>query len=217
MTNAVLSYTGQTVVSNGVLALVPRVATPATTAAAANFLVGSNFTLVTPGILDTTGMGGSLLLGHSTFQTLYGNGTLTGNLTATTAYIAPGLRASQTGFFTGSGLHVSGSVTMTAATTNFLTLNRTNATQNDSVTASSIAYGGVLIVTNLGDTAYPGTSTNVFHTCLMALSVAAFANITLPTLPVNEFWITNLSAGTISLVNTSFRSGSQPDEYHRSR
>jgi autotransporter-associated beta strand protein len=203
LTNATLSYTGQTVVSNGVLAIAPIVATPVVTAQAASFLASSNFTLVSPGILDVTAASGTLYLGHAGLvQSISGNGTLNGSLQVTNGTVIPGLRAGQAGFTTGSSLHVNGSVTMYTASTNILTINRTNSTPNDNLTASSIVYNGVLIVTNVGDTAFPGQTTNTFQLFSGAIS-GTFASVTLPVLPAGEYWITNLPAGTISLANTN--------------
>ncbi len=210
LTNTTLSYTGQTVVSNGVLTLAPLVANLTATAEAANYLVGSNFTLVTPGSLNMASVGNTLYLGHATPQSLSGNGTLTGNLDVTNGLVEPALRAGLAGFFNGSGLNISGSYTMRTTCTNILTINRTNTPANDSVTAASIAYNGVLIVTNLGDTAFPNASTNTFHLFNGALS-GSFASVTLPSLPTNEFWINNLTVnGSISVVNTNPAIASNP-------
>ncbi len=90
LTNATLSYTGQTVVSNGVLVIAPTVATPLTTAEASTFLVSSNFTIVSPGRLDVSAASGTLYLGHAAaVQSISGNGTLTGNLQVTNGTVIP--------------------------------------------------------------------------------------------------------------------------------
>ena len=204
LTNSTLSYGGQTVVSNGTLAFAPLVPNLTALANTNNYLVSSNFTLVSPGILDLTGIGGTLYLGHSTVQSISGNGTLNGSLRVTNGVVAPGLRAGLAGYFTGSTLIVNGSATMLAASTNIFSLNRTNTTAVDSLTASSIVFGGALIVTNVGDTAFPNNSTNTFQLYNGPVS-GSFITLTLPALPANEYWFTNnLNVnGTIALVNTT--------------
>ena len=204
LTNTVLSYGGQTVVSNGVLAFAPLTTT---NALAANYLVGTNFTLAAPGIMDVSGVGGTLYLGHINAQTLYGNGTLNGNLVVTNGTVAPGRRASSAVNVTGSGLTVTGSVTFLSKSTNLFGINRTNSPANDSLTAASIAYGGTLTVTNFGDTAFPNGSTNVFQLFNGTIS-GTFATVNLPAL-TNGFWDTSKLTvdGSISLVNTNAASG----------
>lgn len=210
LTNNVLSYGSQTVVSNGVLTFAPLVANLTALADGAGYLVGSNFTLAASGILDMSGVGGTLYLGHVSSQSLFGNGTLNGNLDVTNGFVQPGRRASTTTYFTGSGLTINGSYTMRTACTNILSLNRTNTPANDSITASSIAYNGVLIVTNLGDTAFPNASTNKFQLFNGPLS-GSFASVVLPSLPTNEFWINNLTVnGSISVVNTNAALANNP-------
>ncbi len=205
LTNTILSYGAQTVVSNGVLALAPAISSANYTALVTsnNYLVSSNYTLVAPGVLDLSAVGGTLYLGHSAAQTLYGNGTLNANLVVTNGTVAPGRLASQAGNFTGNNLNVNGSVTLLASSTVVLGINRTNSPANDRLTAASIAYGGTLIVTNLGDTAYPNSSTNTFQLFSGTLS-GSFATVTLPVLSAGEYWVNNLNAsGSISLVNTN--------------
>jgi hypothetical protein len=140
---------------------------------------------------------------------LFGNGTLNGSLRVTNGTVAPGLRAGVAGFSTGSGLTVNGTVTLLAGSTSLFSLNRITTAPNDSITASAFVYGGTLVVTNLGDTAYPGNSTNLFQLYNGSIS-GSFTSITLPTLPANEYWITNLAAGNISLVNTASALATNP-------
>jgi len=212
LTNNSLSFGGQCVVSNGTLVLAPAadfIATIATN----NYLAGTNITVVAPGILDVSAMGGTLYIGGHTgttggnSQTLYGGGTVNGNLVVTNSIVEPSRRASMgASVFTGSGLTVSGSVTLRAGTTVRMTLNRTNSPANDSLSAASIVYGGALVVTNLGDTAFANGSSNVFRLFNITGNTisGAFTSITLPALPGNELWVTNLSLdGSIALVNTS--------------
>jgi len=210
LTNSLLAYGAQTVVSNGTLAYAPLVSGAAVTTLmqSTNVFRGTNFTLVSPGIFDVSPAGGTLYLGHVSAQTLYGNGTLNGNLVLSNAcIIAPASRASMgTNVFTGSALTVTGGVTLVSGGIVQMTINRTNSTANDSLNAASIVYAGALVVTNLGDTAFPGGSSNVFRLFNITGNniSGAFTSITLPTLPGNELWVTNLNLdGSIALVNTS--------------
>lgn len=204
LTNTTLSYGAQTVVSNGTLVFAPSVNSTNFNALvnSSTYLVSTNYTLVAPGILDLSAVGGTLYLGHTAAQTLYGNGTLNGNLVVTNGTVAPGRLASQAGNYTGNSLIVNDAVTLLSGSTVVLGINRTNLPTHDSLSAVSIAYGGTLIVTNFGDTAFPNNSTNVFQLFNGAVS-GSFASIILPALPTNEYWVTNLSAGSIALVNTS--------------
>ena len=200
LTNLVLAYGGQTVVSNGTLALAPLGGYSIIT----TNLNGTNFTIVSPGILDVSSMGGILYLGHNSAQTLFGNGTLNGSLMVTNSQIAPARRASDTNTYTGSGLTVNNSVKLGFGSSVLLTI--TNSPANDSLTAASIVYGGTLVVTNLGDTAYANGSSNVFRLFKITGNniSGSFTSITLPALPAYEFWKTNLTLdGSIALVNTN--------------
>ncbi len=214
LTNAVMSYGGQTVVSNGTLVLAPIGGGPAFINSTNNYLVSSNYTLVAPGVLDISAVGnGTLNLGHNAAQTLYGNGTLTGSLLVTNSLIAPARRANVGAtYFSGSGLTVSGGVTLIGGSTVLMTVNRTNTPANDSLTAPSIVYGGTIIVTNAGDTAFAGASSNVFKLFNGAIS-GTFTNIILATnnLPANEFWVNNLNLdGSVALVNTASAINTNP-------
>jgi fibronectin-binding autotransporter adhesin len=215
LTNNVLSYGGQTVVSNGTLAFVPLGNNPgAFNALTNNYLIGTNFTLVAPGIMDVSAAGGTLYLTSrgtnppAVFyaQTLFGSGTLNGSLVVSNNLVAPARRAGDTNIYTGSGLTVNNSVKLGFGSSVLLTINRTNSPANDRLTAASIVYGGALVVTNLGDTAYANGSSNVFRLFNITGNTISgtFTNITLPVLPANELWVTNLSLdGSIALVNTS--------------
>jgi autotransporter-associated beta strand protein len=203
LTNNTLSWSGQTVVSNGTLAFAPLAVT--NQALGPVYLLSSNYTLVSPGILDVSAAGGTLYLAHNNngFQSLYGNGTLNGSLVASNSLIAPGRRASMSSIFTGSALTVTNTVTLHSGTTNLFGINRTNTPPNDSLAALSIAYAGTLIVTNFGDTNYASGSSNVFRLFSGALS-GTFASVTLPVLPAGMYWVTNLYVdGSIAIVNTN--------------
>jgi autotransporter-associated beta strand protein len=200
LTNTVLSWTGQTVVSNGTLAFAPHTTT---NALAANYLVSSNYTLVSPGILDVSAVGGTLYLGHNGVQTLYGNGTINGSLVVSNSLIAPGRRASFGATnFTGSGLTVTNTITMLSGSTNVLGIMGTNAPINDSLTAVHITYGGTLTITNFG-TAFANGSSNVFQLFNGTIS-GSFAATNLPAV-ANSVWVTSQLGvnGSIALVNTN--------------
>jgi hypothetical protein len=104
---------------------------------------------------------------------------------------------------TGSNLTITNTVTLLSGSTVVLTINRTNTPPNDSLTAVSIAYGGTLTVTNLGDAAYANGSTNVFQLFNGALS-GTFTATNLPAV-TNSYWNTSKLGvnGSISLVNTN--------------
>ena len=212
LTNNILSWGGQCVVSNGTLAFAPLGNNPgAFIALTNNYLVASNYTIVSPGTMDVSAAGGTLYLGHNGAQTLFGNGTLNGNLVVTNSLIAPARRASDTNTYTGSGLTVNNSVKLGFGSSVLLTI--TNSPANDSLTAASIIYGGALVVTNLGGTAYANGSSNVFRLFKITGNTISgtFTNITLPTLPANERWVTNLSLdGSIALVNTNAAINANP-------
>ncbi len=209
LTNLSLAYGGQTVVSNGTLAFAPL----GGYSLIATNLNGTNFTIVSPGILDVTSMGGTLYLGHNSAQTLFGNGTLNGNLvTSNSSLIAPARRASDPGSYPGS-MYVSGTATINFGSTLSMAINRTNPVTATLTNDSLIAGGGLTIkstrltVVNIGDTNYPGASSNVFRFFSGAVPVgpsSGITNVTLPTMPGNLIWVTNLTLdGSIALVNTN--------------
>ena len=127
-------------------------------------------------------------------QTLQGNGTLNGTVTAGgSATILPG------------GANGIGKLTITNAVTLGgtirLELNETNAVggTNDQIAAHSIIYGGNLIVTNIGPALHAGDTFKLF-------SVAGTGLFTSITLPVSDHgciytWTTNLAGdGTIRVL-----------------
>ena len=199
LTNNILSYSGQTVVSNGTLAFVPLGNNPGPfNAQTNNFLVGSNFTIVSPGILDVSGMGGTLYLGHAGAQTLFGNGTLSGALQVTNGVclIAPALRAGGGGTNNTGNLTITGNASLTNCTVQML-INSTNTPAYDSLTVNGTltihAPSTALVVVQNGPK-FPNSTTNVFP---FFNHSAGITNITLPTPAAGEFWVTNLN-GTLS-------------------
>ena len=237
LTNNVLSYGGQTVVSNGTLAFAPLGVTIASIVTNLdlttttnyvgvnyplnnNYLVGSNVTIVEPGILNLSQVGSNTLyLGHNGAQTLFGNGTLTGNLTVTNSVVAPGRRASDTRSYPGN-LTVTGTAKFGSGSTFRMAFNRTNAVTatptNDTITAAGglTINNAAFIAVNAGDTAFAPQSTNVFQFFPAAVTVSAssgITNISVPTnFPVGVFWLTNLDgtrtdipAGSMAIANTN--------------
>ena len=118
LTNNTLSFGGQLVISNGVLALAPLGSNivsyvtnsgvittnfaPINYLTNTTYLVGSNVTIVSPGILNLSQVGDNTLhLGHNGSQSLFGDGTIQGNLIATNNLIAPAWGVNGRGTFPG--------------------------------------------------------------------------------------------------------------------
>ncbi len=94
LTNNTLNFGNQLVVSNGTLAFAPLGTNadgfPINYTTNNNYLIGTNITIVDPGVLDMSQVGDNTLhLGHNGTQTLFGDGTIKGNLIATNNLIAP--------------------------------------------------------------------------------------------------------------------------------
>lgn len=179
------TYTGPTIVSNGILAfsnLAPTASTPITIAA--------------PGVMDVTGAGG-LSVGTTVAQTLQGNGTLTGSL------VVGSLGVLQPGGANPGPLTVSGSTELQNDAL-VLRLNTTNGVYtNDTLVTGSLLIdsGATLLVTNLGPALYTGDSFQLFKAGSIS---GAFASVTLPsgTGSISYVWNTNnlLTTGVISLL-----------------
>ena len=234
LTNSIMNYGGQTVVSNGTLSFIPlgnlmftnggpptvtnNVFIPLTN----NYLVGSTISIVSPGILDVSGMGGTLYLGNGrNGQSLSGNGTLSGALMTmanSNTVIQPGVRVGNTNIYPGH-LTISGTATINGSTF-LMAIKRSSTPTYDSFTASSLTVNGAsLIVTNAGDTAFAPLSTNVFQFFNTSVAVnlgggsSGITNIFAPALPAGMFWVTNLNgalagyptvpAGSMAIVNTN--------------
>lgn len=195
LTSTTNTYTGSTTVSNGVLAFtggIPSNTTP--------------WTIAAPGILDVSTFG-TLYVGTTVDQTLLGNGTIRGSLTAgAAAVLQPGGAGIGTLTVTGS-VALGGSIAMK--------LNTTNGVQtNDMVSATNIVLGGTLTINNTGPTLITGDTFQLFS----ATNVTG--GFTAVSLPANDgngtsyTWSTNqlvpngvltlLSGGTpVSPVNTN--------------
>jgi autotransporter-associated beta strand protein len=216
-TNNVLGYGGQTCVSNGTLAYMPLgnntgPFNPLTN----NYLLGTNFTIVAPGVLDVTGIGGTLYLGWNTtnFQSLFGNGTLRGNLWVSNSsaanhgnVIAPAWGVSSAGTHPGT-LTITGKATISGVGTTFvMNVNVTNTPVCDTLNAVgglTISSARLTVATN--NMVYPGGTSNVFRffptavPTAFGLTTGGITNITVPPIP-NAYWVTNLTLdGSMALV-----------------
>jgi autotransporter-associated beta strand protein len=156
------SYTGSTIISNGVLSL--------TNIGNGDGSIGSSTNiLLAGGALDVsslTDIGSTLNLNSG--QTLTGAGTITGSLAAYSGTVAPGLPL--------GSLNVTNTVTLGNSVV--MNLNR-NATPNcSSITAPSISQGGTLTVSNLGNALRAGDTFALFNGAISG----GFGNLVLPIL-----------------------------------
>ena len=150
----------------------------------------SGNTTISNGTLDLS-LSASPTLSLGSGQTLKGSGTIVGAVNAGAgSTISPGLPIGT--------LSVSDSVVLGGTT--IMELDKAHGT-NDLLrsTNSSIAYGGTLIVTNVGGSFTGGETYKLFDSGTSSY-LGSFATIQLPTLPPGLSWNTNLSAnGTISI------------------
>ena len=176
-------FTGNTTINLGTLALVGDTAltnSPLITAA-------SGATLDVSARND-----GTLTLVSG--QTLLGAGSITGALSANSgSTVSPG---SSIGTLT-----VSGNVTLAGITR--MKIDRANSTNDVLASASTITYGGTLIVTNLGGSFAGGESYQLFNSSA-ASYLGSFSSVQLPPLPSGLSWNTNQLAvtGTISITGS---------------
>jgi len=157
------TYTGTTTVSNGVLALAYN--------GTSDGSIDSSATInVTPGaFLDVSGRSDKTLqLGSS--QQLRGRGTILGSLNVSGTVAPGGGPGGSTGTLTVTN-------TTTLGGTAWMKLNRDNSQRSDLLVASTINYGGTLVVTNIGSQLQVGdTFTNFSATTLNN----SFATLLLP-------------------------------------
>ncbi|MBC8095713.1 MAG: autotransporter-associated beta strand repeat-containing protein [Akkermansiaceae bacterium] len=198
-----LAYTAGTTVSNGVLVLTNLAAFPSVTVFTNTVNNGpagpTNFalTLVAPGVLDVSAVtagvtpGTATLGGTAVEQIIRGDGTIRGSLTTLgNTTVTPG--------FPIGTLTVTNAVSLGGATV--MDLDRAASPNSDRLAANSIAYGGTLVVQNIGGTLAVGDTFTLFSA---ASRSGAFTSISLPTLGGGLAWATNLVAsGTISVVST---------------
>jgi autotransporter-associated beta strand protein len=185
LNNSADSWTGSTIISNGVLALVGTTG-----------LTNSSLIDVTaPGVLNVSGRtDDTLWLGATPVsQVLSGNGTLTGRLVvANNGTLAPGAALTNTATLT-----VSGSATLGGATV--LNLNRTNSPNSDGLVASSITAGGSLTVVNIGTPLQAGDTFTLFSPPVSG----AFSVTNLPALSPGLAWTNTLASnGRLAIVAT---------------
>lgn len=182
-----LNYVGSTLVTNGTLAI----------AGTAELDDSTTITVRSPGILDMSGIGGTLNLGNTTNQTLAGNGTVKATVVALGTYPATILPGGNNAIGT---LTITNTLTLAANSTNILELNRTNSVggTNDMIVAQAITGNGTLIVTNIGPGLNNGDTFKLFST-----GVSGFITITLPAGPGNAYVWNDQTAvdGTIHLVS----------------
>ncbi|HEX5218341.1 MAG TPA: autotransporter-associated beta strand repeat-containing protein [Verrucomicrobiae bacterium] len=185
LNNATLSYRGSTTVSNGVMALT----------GSSHPDVSTNIVLVAPGVLNVSARtDGTLTLGAGdTNQVLRGDGTLQGNLVlGANGQLMPG-------FSTGV-LTVNGSAQLGGVTT--MEVSRGTTPNSDRLAATSVTFGGDLVVTNIGGILAPGDTFQLFAGTISG----TFSSITLPNLncPTLSWNTSNLGVnGTISVTGTS--------------
>jgi len=183
-----MGFTGDTTVSNGVLALTNSAT------------LDSNFQIAirNGSKLDMSGIGGTLNLGAIGQQTLTGAGTILGSVTA----IGGGEADINPGDGIGA-LNITNALTLAANSVVTMELNRTNAgATNDMIVAGSIVpNGATLNVTNLGSDLIDNDTFKLFNQ-----PVSGFATIVLPstdsTGASTYVWKTNLDVdGSITLVS----------------
>jgi autotransporter-associated beta strand protein len=220
LTNNILSWGGQTVVSNGTLVFIPLGNNPVLgfTPLTNNFLVCSNFTVVSPGILDVSHIGGTLYVGANVAsqQSLFGNGTINGSVLVTNNLVAPAWRAGpNAGSFPGN-LTVTNNMTVNFGSTIQMNISATNATPYSSLTVGgtlTINSARLTVLTN--DSAqFAGGSSNVFYffdspagvthavayNTIGSAGTTGITNISVQVVP-NGRWVTNLALdGSMALV-----------------
>lgn len=182
--SGVASYSGNTTVSNGTLALTGGAAITNSPA----------ISISSPGVLDVSGIGGTLSLGaNGASQTLQGGGTINGSLVAgSLGTVTPGFPSSV------GTLTVTNTVTLGGAT--FMKLNRAGLPNSDRIAAKSFTGGGTLSVTNIGAGLQAGDTFQLFST-----NISGFATVNLQTNdPANYYaytWTNRLAIdGTIRVL-----------------
>lgn len=192
------TFTGNTTISNGVLALIPGTGGDGSIGSSANIYIKAGAVLDVSGRSDT-----KLPLGSG--QVLAGNGTLNGLLDTTsggTVSAGDGL-AGNTGTLT-----VTNAVTLGG--TAWMKLNRGSSPTCDKLVSSlsTITYGGTLIVTNVGSPLQVGNTFTLFSGG--SLNAATFSTIVLPSYYT---WDTSQlgNSGSITVTGTSKPSISSVD------
>ena len=176
--SGVVTNTGSTTVSNGVLALVD----PVVLDYSPTINLGSSTATI-----DVSGLAiDTLNLGNLNAQTLNGIGTINGSLdNKANSTIKVGLGI----------LNVTGTATLNG--TNILQLNRTNAPNCSEIIAGAYSIGGPLTVTNVGPALQGGDTFQLFNH-----AVTGFTVTNLPALTGSMYWTNKLAVnGSIAVVN----------------
>jgi len=177
--SGVNTYTGPTIVNNGVIAL--------TGSGSINNSVSIEVTA--PDVFDVNAVTGGYVLGAA--QTLRGIGTVSGAVTAN-GRVAPG---NVPGIGT---LTFDNNLTLNASAKLEMDINRTNSPNHDTLVVSgAFAPGGTLLVTNIG----PALAKNDTFDLFSQPVVGSFSLIQLPTLAPGLSWTNKLALdGSIAVV-----------------
>ena len=187
------TYTGQTVINTGTLALTNNPGTGND----GSINNSATINLVAGAVLDVSGRSdGTFQLGGSATQLLEGRGTINGQLNVGgSGTVAPG---GGQGGNTGT-LTVTNSVTLNG--TVWLKLNRANTPNSDQLVSSlgGITYGGTLVVTNIGSALQIGDTFTLFSGS--GLGAGTFGSVVLPS--YYTFDTSNLGVnGTVTVTGT---------------
>jgi len=199
--NVALEHKGAVIVNNGVLAFKGTTVNSPTNMA---------YVIAEPGVLDLSEADvKTLTLGTGALpQTLAGNGTIRGSVAlAANAQLEPGtaigvLTLADPATLRGTigVLTVTNAVTLGGVAT--MEISKTATPNSDRLVASSITYGGSLIVTNIGPDLV-GVSNVVFQLFSAPSVSGSFSSVLLPPVPANHTWQNNLAVdGTLVLVST---------------
>jgi autotransporter-associated beta strand protein len=179
--NAANTYTGNTTVTAGTLALVE----PGSVGASALIAVANGTTLDVTGRADQT-------LTLNSAKSLKGSGSVKGNLVAQSGSIF------NPGDMIGT-MTVQGNITLNGLLV--MELNRTNGQTADELvsTTGTITGGGTLTVTNLGPALQAGDTFQLFNR-----PVGGFVTVNLPSAGPGLGWANNLANnGTLAVVSTA--------------
>jgi hypothetical protein len=171
--NGLYTYIGPTTVNGGVLVLASGMTLP-------------NKPVITlgGGVLDVNA--GGLTLAAA--QSLQGNGTVLGNLTANGTV--------PLGFGAGT-LVVSNSLYLNTASKTLMEISKSPVTNDLLQVASTLAYGGTLTVSNLGGALAPGDTFKLFSA---ATYTGSFTATNLPALRLGQGWKFTGTNGTLTLL-----------------
>jgi autotransporter-associated beta strand protein len=168
-------YFGSTTVTAGTLAL----------AATGSINYTPSIDVQTGATFDVAAVTGGFVLGAS--QTLKGNGTVIGTVTAN-GTVAPGESIGTLTF----------SNTLVLAGTSMMEIDRLNAPYADLIVANAITYGGTLVVANTGDPLQAGDTFTLFSAPTRG---GSFSLLSMPPLDPTLSWDTSKLAvdGTIKV------------------